>query len=444
MKDTSRALREKLVLQGTLSSFQNDPGIHSRIDGFIQNFPMEKRPGVTNNAAIIDAIKSDAFSLHERMGTLSDSLVKVIQGLNPNMHFLRINHQPNTLCSLNVAGLALVASKIAKQLYLKRGKEIPVVFICMDYDLGENQRFRSPVLPCWSTWRQINLVGAVGKDYRDRLAFNCPPLSPIALRRWRETLLAAVKHWKPFFGKSSGNACELGLHCYEQHGSLTAQNIHHISFLVNSILELPIVFVRGSRLLHSHFTALQNMNYCFKQSISEENDLQKSLWRICRSCHRRNTSALSDLLISSSFSQVCMYCGDFFPEDGIRCGDNHFPSLTPKVTLDDFMEHLNLPLSFGVHYAGGIEHVLASRIVSSRLGLSPAPDFLWDPYKLIENSGNRQFSSDDLGIDTAATDPSFIMSLFNRGRFPTVFYHAVFGQQLTAAFVDRSLETESV
>ena len=110
------------------------------------------------------------------------------------------------------------------------------------------------------------------------------------------------------------------------------------------------------------------------------------------------------------------------------------PCLAPKVLVDDLLDWISLPRSVGIHYAGGVEHLLKSKEIALRLGLRGAPDFVWDPRALYDSDGIRRVI-ESLPLSRVNGDGLDGIDAVIRGRIPALVAATIFGVAQTSKAV---------
>lgn len=450
----ARQLRQLLVDEKSLrcGNLQDKSNVLSTsLPAVLQDKTMERLALAANPDHFLCQIKKECLELHNAFGPVSEAFKSRLESLSPETIFLRVSHQPNTLCQLNVVGLTILANKLSLDIERSFNAKCQVLFICIDYDVAGDQRFRGPRLPGIKEGSVFGLNGAVPKFYHETPALFCPSVPKSTLQAWSSSLMNSASFWSRNIGKikytkhSLVAAIEHEMKEYSRGNSICEQNIFHLMDLVLNKFSLPVIFARASSLFAKSAAALKSL-----LEMGERNEqlmcyLDKSIWRFCNQCLDRSEFSLRGMHNSDSY--LCEKCranrlksNKFRSYYSWERGIEPVPKFAPKVILDDLLDFVNMPKSIGIHYAGGTEHLFNSRSLACDLGLELAPDFVWEPLRVVESSDSSEESlAPGISPPNAKTigDNEATME-FSKGKFPCVFLGLCFGYNYLANRIEQS------
>lgn len=482
MKPQQR-VRELLAATGKIEIRPPDREASIRFDAYFPrfleglqalNYPTERSAHHRQSDLLLVAM---AEQFHQRTETNTPRVQAALARLRAGAKIIRIFHQPDTLMGLNIAGLLDLADRASEVLAGGTGQRPVAVFILLDYDVAGDQRFRAPYLPGRLHFGLTHLSGAVPTKARRRIACATPPPSVAQVDSWMHLFNEAAMSWADLLRRAGepiltpseiqdrlSAVAKAIAHAYRSMPSLTLANAAAASWMANIAWGLDTVFVPSSWLLgHSHGDminilrngmdwserATQGINQALTSlggaPLAKQIDLHtRGVWRVCPQCLNRIPMRVvpeSDRTIGSWLCQSCH-------ESGLEIIDEHaiistplgeVPRIVPAVFVCDLLESISYGLDIGVNYAGGVEHALWSQVAAVTHGLPLSFQYFWDPNDLIEKrivqaaiqSMRRHAHSQD-------EQEQVLSDSFQRGRFPALFFWALYGRKYLRDSVLRS------
>lgn len=361
------------------------------------------------------ALQDEALSFHADAGT-KDIVLEACGRIRQNAPILRIAHQPNIFPYLGVVAQFLFLHSTAENMIEKYETEPVELFLIVDYDVAEENRFRTVHYPdATRTSCLFNMSTKIPADFMSRPMYLTPKPTGEDLERWIDWMVSSTRHDIDFLRKKGlmlkdYNAFSQNLHELEELFWKAHSNAHSssefntflLSELVNGLWELPIAFARESRLRRS-IPKIRNAD-SFESVLKAEEEVVSCLqtyglslkykvhksrapfWYLCRQCSSRVPLSFGEN--QNRLEGVCDSCHvnyEFNIEELNR------PSQTchrfiPNVLLDDLLDIEELGICGGSSYSGGAEHILVSNGVAKRVGLSPFPQCVWRPRDCSPNT----------------------------------------------------------
>lgn len=418
------------------------------------------------DANLTGILGSLSKKFHTLAGTYTEPVKQAIHRLSLGAPVIRIFHQPNTLMGLNVLGLTEISNHLQHCRSWLTQKPV-TLFLLLDYDSANDKRFLSPVLPAFSKQGPITLKGVVPNSIRGRIACAVPQPPKQAAVQWINQVIDSAKFWRPAIqstgmpvflkseiGERGAFIVEQLMEVYSISYSMTQNNSFMLSKFVNTILDHDVLFLPASWLLEYSYPKFLEILCLDEYTISELNLViereqkslglkdnqfrcnfkQKGAWRTCSKCFtRRPLIVRGDSVTNLVGSWECSHCGIKATEslDKYQVVDGPFgeiPKIIPSVVMCDLLEVLSYQLVIGCHYAGGLEHLMQSKLVRKAIGIPLADDFIWDPVTLFTDKYKRvniRRSNNSLNYGLDRWNESF-----RCGKFPAVFYWLLFDKYL--------------
>ena len=382
----------------------------------------DNRPEKTWAAAVVH--ESSAY-MH-KLGLMGDRRKELLHLIQSGAPVTRVSHQPNLFASLNILGLNHLAGDIAD------ATKSVAVFVSIDYDEAGDQRFRSTILPPTSGSTPQYLSRAVPKDQRRAIACSIEKPSIQSLRYLLDTQKHSVKYWRRQLGLPPVRQSLLDTSLFEPYlanaSSLAEFNLALIAHFTKEVFNKDIVVVQASKLL-PHLNEQVN-KLAGKLIAFEPTCANKLVWHICNKCYQRLPTKLKSEDGSILVEWNCTRCrlaatGPLDWTATINSAVEPVPAFVPRITLCDAID-FQLARSCGsISYAGGIRHILNSRILAQKAALKLGPEFIWDPDCL-------QFVNDN-----EKSGKNWAM-----GKFSAFMLADLFGSERLRREIDRNISTQ--
>jgi hypothetical protein len=414
-----------------------DPRAALRANGHIGH-PVTLSPLLTTDldSAVAAAQHRDVTSdhalvlrAHERFAARTGWTTSATHRSTPD-RLLRVSHQPNLFASLNIVGLLSIAGSV--QLDGAR-----TVFVGLDYDSADDQRFRSGLVPAASHDRSVVLGGMIGRQERNRVAASLPPRDPAVVLRASTALRQSVGHWRraqrTFTGGTRRDSAAVGPYeAIAQYGAglsapgrLTDAAISGIARLANEHLGLEVLPLASSDLIAA---AAESAGGIVRDLLRRDGGAADQLaWRICDGCYMRCPSSLhiSDDEVIASW--VCTRCAAAQVEPlDFGADTDALPRFVPRIHLCDAIDLTLLGSTVSLAYAGGAKHSFDSRVEYVDGGGTVVPEFVWDPTNI------------DAGQGWPADEGTHVHEQRRRGRYSAWWYLGVIGPDALHAVVKSS------
>lgn len=443
MKDK---LREYLAAVNTLnvSTETSDFRIHSKLADFVRSALDSKQECLSASKSHI-ALSILIGQFYQHVGCESLLTREAMIRLKAGAPVIRINHQPNTLTSLNVVGLALAADAAREEINRQSGVNPVCVWFLLDYDSASDQRFRSFCLPGWSKPSIVPNPSAVSRRLRHQIACAVPPPDEETIARWIVNFRSACRAWfrlkrgaSTDFRSSSmafddriDQRCKALQDAMRRHQTLVAANSALLSQMINHELHLDTLFVLSTSCIPAifqdiHHYSLKSAQDSLPSEVSNfipdqwfKKYSARKVWRVCPQCISRAPSTINPG--ENSIEWRCAHCDQHGVEGWEYCKyvslhNTDIPAIVPAVGLCDRLDVLSIGARMGINYAGGIEHLLCSRLGLKSIGAGRILEFSWEPSSVLREELDLLCSAPFL----AASEE--VRNCWRRGRLPAAFY----------------------
>jgi hypothetical protein len=406
------------------------------------------------------AIAELVLDFHSSASTLTTGVETAVARLKAGAPILHIFHQANTLASLNISGLSILADHLAELIETKVSQRPVVLFLLLDYDSADDQRFRNPSVPDWTRASAAQLITAVPSRFRHQIAASVPTPSDEVVASWRKAIEDSARFWSCLIPMSASYAERQARYskyssetpigerlsaAYRDATSLCLANSWLTSYIINSTWNLDTLILPASRLLQIGYPRmlelLESRTSWFSSATSgldtyprevgaflpPFNDYGKGLvWRVCDRCFARARSTMLSSPEDMTIQWQCAHCGHGGHETikefkSFDVTGTSIPRLIPAVTIDEILDSAAYGLRYGIQYAGGLSHLIRSRSLNRAVGLQRSYDLAWDPINFLFRDEilefmRRHYKQPDIA---AATE---VANDLSRGRFAGPFY----------------------
>lgn len=410
--------------------------VHGRRSEFREELTHSLPITSSGSTRLLESIVSEGRKFHSEADTLTSEVEAALDRMGRGCPLLRVSHQPNTLAGLNTLEPLLELVEIGQTAARAAMLEAPaILFLIVDYDSASDQRFRQALLPSPDGHRILAFADAVPRSLRRQIAASVPPVDSASLTEWRNLFIKTVKAWVErtnaidLVTVDSSEAIELSAMLMDlasdtmsTASTLTEANAILISKLCNEIWGLDTIFVR-ERALWPHIADDLNYFLSFAAKDNQAADARIGVWRLCGSCaKRRQTSVVGWNGPIPTVRWSCHRCGipdqdeDLDWTDTEKIGPSHLPRFLPKVGLSDLADVLSYGFAGSASYAGGVEHVVRSRLwAQPRFGGIP-PELVLEPQQI--------FVAETYTATSVAKvcESSAVWDTLQAGKYPAIFY----------------------
>jgi hypothetical protein len=382
------------------------------------------------------SIAGEGRKFHREADTLTPGVEAALDRLGRGCPLLRVSHQPNTLAGLNTLEPLLALTEIGHIAAPATGSESPaILFLIVDYDSASDQRFRQALLPSPDGHRVSTLADAVPRGLRRQIAASVPPVGAATLTEWRDLFMKTVTAWAERTSAINlatvdpREAVELGAMLMDlvkdamnTAPTLTEANATLISKLCNEVWGLDAIFVR-ERALWPHIADDLNRFLALAAADDQAAEARIGVWRLCGSCAKRRHTRIAGWNGPTPTARwSCDRCGIPVHDEDLdwtaaeKIGPLRLPRFLPKVGLSDLADALSYGFAGSASYAGGVEHVVRSRLwAQPRFGEIP-PELVLEPQRVFVAEGDMEMSV------ATVCESSAVWDTLQTGKYPAVFY----------------------
>jgi len=356
-----------------------------------------------------------ARSFHKQAGTLTPRLEKSIEKLERNELRCLIAHQPNMFPSMGVVAPFILLERLTELLSEEHGISIAPFYFMVDYDWGDNARFRSAKFP--DIFRQSGLLNYTDGIPRRRSRalmwlLEKPPRTLVSewildthrtIHSSFASILASgvycmtdIKRYRDFVLSNLELIQDLIWESYERASSLTEFNAFLLSKIVNIHWDQEICFIPG-HLVHAingksydWITHQSNeiiqiaqkaisilTKYGYTPNFRIRNGSDTFLWYICEKCLQRITierMSTGQLVANHNCSALGYSHTVSFDANQVEYFQHN---IYPKVLIDNILDTIALNKVGGTGYIGQADHMLISNYIAANLGLNPPPQIIF-------------------------------------------------------------------
>ena len=150
------------------------------------------RPIGVHDPVVTKAMVEAVLNVHETSDSLTPTVRSALNRLQSGAPILSVSHEPNTLLSHNIAIQAHTLASYGTS-FNPKGHRPVVLFICIDYDVAQDSRFRTAYVPGASGKTSSQLVGAVPRKFQQMMSAAVPPPQPEVPRRWDAAIRTSLE-----------------------------------------------------------------------------------------------------------------------------------------------------------------------------------------------------------------------------------------------------------
>jgi hypothetical protein len=371
-----------------------------------------------------ESLKSVAISFHKKAGTDTQQVLNNIESLTGHIPRLRIAHQVNLFPSLGVVSQFFLMNSLVQQLVMQQEVTSCQIFVIVDYDIAQDQRFRVAHIPNVQARQGTSyLSGAVDHQLFQKPMWTIAKPSRIMVKEWIKNLqmflLQDVKtlareniiEREPRFVEENITTLEaLIWNAFERADSLVEFNAFLLSQIVNRYWEMPIVFIIGREIqplmqnayefLIEQWPLISSLvskaaSFFYEQGILIKSSMLNSsletlpFWITCNSHYDHEVCQQRVRLYASKEKHLIAYgrcerCSTDYKFDlGTYSKVDIEPivshGLAPRILMDNLLDAIGLGIAGGVGYLGQAEHMLVTNYVASNMNWEMPPHCLWRP-----------------------------------------------------------------
>jgi hypothetical protein len=100
-----------------------------------------------NSPIDVEVLKRISLAFHKKAGTDTPDVIRTIDNLADDTYRIRVAHQANLFPSLGVVSQIFLLNALAQQLIEQCDTPLSQLFVIVDYDIAQDQRFRVAHIP---------------------------------------------------------------------------------------------------------------------------------------------------------------------------------------------------------------------------------------------------------------------------------------------------------
>jgi len=418
----SAAQRDEVVVHGCGGDFQKDLAC---------SLPVRRREPLR----LRSLIAREGRRFHQSAGTLTAAVEATFERIDSGCPLLRVSHQPDTLVGLNTMEPLLTLTELGASVASAAGLLRPaLLFLVVDYDVAADERFRRALLPCPEGSEVLALTDPVPKRLRRQIAASIPSVDGSVLTSWEDRLQSSIEGWsqrtKTGMEDMAGPAealetitmlMDMSRDAAKAARTLTEANSMLMSKLCNEVWGMDAIFLR-ERSLWPLIADDLNGFLLLSEADEEAAAARIGVWRLCGKCLRRRSASIvasadapPKAVWSCARCHLNRNCEDLDWSAVEGSGPRQLPRFIPKVGLSDLADLYSYGIAGSASYAGGIQHVVRTRIWGrSCLGEAP-PELVVDPREVFAPAGTYEEMRNRL------CSPS-VWDALQAGKYPAAFY----------------------
>jgi len=354
-------------------------------------------------------MRKPALHAHLRSGALEIAAAQErIEGGEP---IVVVSHQPTLFPYSGVYVQFLLAEAVISHLREQHGCDPVLIYLCLDADDTFDRRIKTAHLPMPTAGRgSLALSVPLDGKWRGRAQFAVPAPSEAASSSWLKSIDGAFAQLGQVAGRAyRGEILAARSRILAEVGRLVAR-VHAVEpqnfadsaaslmlHFVQTLLTEPVIVVRMTDLVYHGWAAFmhllsgwEDVQSAALQQIASLRTVNVEIgsgsasdpaWDVCGSCGLRRAVSLEDarlLAAQGAFDQrTCTHGVGGEPPVAL------YPTLLPRVLLEDLLTVALTDAALILTYAGSAEHVvIADHTVPCMLG-RPSPIFTCHPRQVL-------------------------------------------------------------